>query len=45
MILYPNCDYFNEYRDDEYSPYPSECEECYRYEICLKYKLKENNNK
>ena len=35
MILYPDCDYFYELIDDEYSPYPDECEDCYRYEICL----------
>lgn len=39
MILYPDCDYYNEYRDDEFSPYPDECEACYRYEICLNFKL------
>ena len=39
MILCPDCDYYNEYRDDEFSPYPDECEVCYRYEICLNFKL------
>ena len=39
MVLYPDCDYYNEYSDDEFSPYPDECEACYRYEICLNFKL------
>lgn len=36
MILYPDCGYFHEERDDGISPYPYECEACYKYEICLK---------
>lgn len=48
MILYSDCDYFNEYRDDEFSPYPDECESCYRYRICLhaynKLFLEDKNN-
>ena len=38
MILYPDCDYYNEYRDDEFSPYPDECEVCHRYELRLNFK-------
>lgn len=34
MILYPDCDFFSELRDDDYSPYPDGCESCYRYETC-----------
>ena len=33
MILYPDCDYFNEERDNQYAPPYGECEECYRYNI------------
>lgn len=36
MIFYPDCDYFDDKRDDDFSPYPGECEDCYRYEICMK---------
>lgn len=36
MKLFPDCGYFNEEKHDEYSPYPRECEDCYRYDICLK---------
>jgi|GEM_PF-5428226 len=42
MILYTDCDYFNELIDDEFSPYPSECEFCYRFKICKKCYDKEN---
>ena len=35
MKIYEDCGYFNEEKYDEYSPYPEECEDCYRYEICL----------
>lgn len=38
----PDCGYFNEEKYDEYSPYPGECEDCYRYEICLEAERKEN---
>ena len=38
MMLDPNCGYFNEERDDEYAPPYGECEECYRYDICLRAK-------
>ena len=36
MILCPECGYYNEEKYDEYSPYPLECENCYRYDICRK---------
>lgn len=36
MMIDPNCGYFNEERDDEYAPPYGECEECYRYDICLR---------
>lgn len=39
MILYSECDYFNENRDSEYAPPYGKCEECYRYDICRKAKL------
>lgn len=35
MKIYPDCGYFNEEKYDEYSPYPGECEDCYRCEICM----------
>lgn len=48
MILYSDCDYFNEYRDNDFSPYPDECEACYRYRVCLnaynKLFLEDKNN-
>lgn len=36
MKLYPDCDYFNDNRDDEFAPEDENCENCYRYEICKK---------
>lgn len=30
-ILSKDCGYYNEEINDEYSPYPGECEDCYRY--------------
>ena len=41
MILYPECGYFNEEKDDEYAPPYDECEHCYRYDICRKAKILE----
>ena len=41
MILYPDCDYFNEERDNQYAPPYGECEECYRYDICKKAEIQE----
>ena len=41
MILYPDCDYFNEERDNQYAHPYGECEECYRYDICKKAKIQE----
>ena len=41
MILYPDCDYFNEERDNQYVLPYGECEECYRYDICKKAKIQE----
>ena len=38
MILYPDCDYFNEERDNQYAPSYEECEACYRYDICRRAK-------
>ncbi len=35
MILYPSCDYYHERRFDEFSPGDGECNECYRWEICI----------
>lgn len=43
MIIDPECGYFNEEKYDEFSPYPGECEDCYRVEICLEAKKKESN--
>ncbi len=34
-ILSKDCGYYNEEINDEYSPYPGECEDCYRYGICM----------
>lgn len=34
MKIYPDCDYFGDRQDDEYSPQGDDCEFCYRYEIC-----------
>lgn len=42
MKICPDCGYFNEEKYDEYSPYPGECEDCYRYEICLDAARKES---
>ena len=41
MMIDQNCGYFNEERDDEYAPPYGECEECYRYDICLRAKIQE----
>ena len=41
MILQPDCDYFNEERDNQYAPPYGECEECYRYDICRRAKTLE----
>lgn len=40
--LFPDCDYFDDLRDDEFSPYPDGCSSCYRYDICLAYYLNKN---
>lgn len=41
MKLYPDCDYFNDSRDDSSAPESGCCEDCYRYKICLEAKTKE----
>jgi len=41
MKIHPDCGYFNEEKYDEYSPYPGECEDCYRYDVCLEVEIKE----
>ena len=41
-ILYPDCDYFNDKRDDEFAPQFGDCQSCYRYSICLNAYIKEN---
>ena len=41
MILYPECGYFNEERNDEYAPAYGMCEDCYRYDVCRKAKTLE----
>ena len=41
MMLYPECGYFNEERNDEYAPSYGECEYCYRYDICRRAKTSE----
>lgn len=33
MIFFEDCDYFNDEQDNESAPI-TECESCYRYEIC-----------
>ena len=38
MMLYSECGYFNEERNDEYAPPYGECEKCYRYDICKRAK-------
>lgn len=38
MKICPDCGYFNEEKYDEYSPYPGECEDCYRYGYAWKRK-------
>lgn len=43
MKIHPDCGYFNEDKHDEYSPYPGECEDCYRYDVCLEAEIKEKN--
>lgn len=45
MKLYPDCDYFNDKREDDSAPLNDECETCYRYEICKKSYDKENGGK
>ena len=45
MMLYPNCGYFNEEKDDEYAPPYGQCEECYRFEICLNAKTLEESDR
>lgn len=40
MIIEPDCGYFNEEKDDEYAP-GDNCEDCYRFDTCIKAKLKE----
>ncbi len=44
MKIYKDCGYFNKEKHDEYSPYPGECEDCYRYEICLEASKKDAEN-
>lgn len=41
MKIDPTCGYFHDEKEDEYSPYPGECEECYRFDICMLDLLKE----
>ena len=41
MMLYPECGYFNEERNDEYAPTYGMCEDCYRYDVCRKAKTLE----
>ena len=36
MIIVPECGFYNEEINNPDSPYPGECEDCYRYEICSK---------
>lgn len=36
MIIVPECGFYNEEINHPDSPYPGECEDCYRYEVCLK---------
>ena len=36
MIIVPECGFYNEEIDNPDSPYPGECEDCYRFEICSK---------
>lgn len=45
MKIYPDCGYFNEEKYDEYSPYPGECEDCYRYETYMETKRKKSTKK
>lgn len=45
MKIYPDCGYFNEEKYDEYFSYPGECEDCYRYEICMETKRKKAQKK
>ena len=45
MMLYPNCGYFNEEKDDEYAPPYGQCEECYRFDICLNAKTLEESER
>ena len=45
MIIVPECGFYNEEINDPDSPYPGECEDCYRYEICLKASKEMENQK
>ncbi|WP_155522633.1 hypothetical protein [Anaerosacchariphilus polymeriproducens] len=33
-IIFENCDYLNENRNDEFAPLNQDCRYCYRYELC-----------
>lgn len=35
MKLYPDCDYFGDESDSEFAPKSHNCEECYRWDICI----------
>lgn len=45
MKLYPECGYYNEEQGTEHSPYPGECESCYRLDICKKCYIEEESKK
>lgn len=45
-MLFPDCDYWNEERDDEFSPYTlGDCKFCYRYKTCKEYYDKKQKEK
>lgn len=36
MVLHPDCDYLSKNKDSEFAPPEGLCDECYRWEICIK---------
>lgn len=41
MILYKDCGFFDEEKNDEYAPKSGECGDCHRLDICNKCRRKE----
>lgn len=41
MILYPDCDFFGDRRDDQFAP-GNTCDGCYRWDTCIRSWVKEH---